>query len=222
MLIHHQKNTDNVRAFVSRLMQILSRAQAKPLTLLISAAAIILGLYAELLLAETPPPASEAKTYDIPAGPLGQQLSRFAVEAGILLTGDAALTDGHKSGNLKGDYSQEQALKILLEGTDLRAEKRDDGSYLIVGPKLDKVRTLAPVKVSAKADSGTATDAYRVKTASVGALGTADLQNTPYSVDVFSRDYMDNLQARSLSDLTKYDASISLSSGDLVKENNSL
>lgn len=36
--------------------------------------------------------AQQARDYDIPAGPLGQVLSRFAAEAGILLSGDAALT----------------------------------------------------------------------------------------------------------------------------------
>lgn len=81
--------------------------------------------------------------------------------------------------------------------------------------------TLEPITVSADAQqSGSAADAYRVRNARVGALGHATLQNTPYSVDVYSREYMDNLQARSLSDLTKYDAAISISADDLITENN--
>jgi len=39
-------------------------------------------------------------------------------------------------------------------------------------------------------------------------------------MDVYSRELMDNLQARSISDATKLDASVSLSAGNLVSENN--
>ena len=64
------------------------------------------------------------------------------------------------------------------------------------------------VKVTAGATPGTAATAYRAETASVGALGDKSLKDTPYSMEVFTRDLMDNKQATSLNDITKGDASI--------------
>lgn len=57
--------------------------------------------------------------YDIPAGPLGTALSRFAAEAGLLLSSDASLTAGKRSVGLHGEYSREQALRRLLAGSGL-------------------------------------------------------------------------------------------------------
>ena len=70
--------------------------------------------------------------------------------------------------------------------------------------------------------SGDAEKAYRVEDANVGVLGNKLLQDTPYSIEVYSSDLIKNKQARSLADITKGDASISLMQDNLTTENNSL
>lgn len=70
--------------------------------------------------------------------------------------------------------------------------------------------TLPTVLVQATAEDGSADTAYRAKNATVGVLGEKSLQDTPFSVGVYSRELMENKQARSLADLTKGDAAIGL------------
>lgn len=84
------------------------------------------------------------------------------------------------------------------------------------------VATLPELTVSGDSIPGSAGAGYREESAAIGVLGNQSLQNTPYSVDVYSRELMDNLQARSISDVTKLDASVSPSPGNLVGENNAV
>jgi iron complex outermembrane receptor protein len=70
--------------------------------------------------------------------------------------------------------------------------------------------TLPTIVVQATAEDGSADSAYRAKNASVGVLGEKSLQDTPFSVGVYSRELMENKQARSLADLTKGDAAIGM------------
>ena len=87
---------------------------------------------------------------------------------------------------------------------------------------------LPPLTVEGEAQSaqpwlsGDAEKAYRVEDANVGVLGNKLLKDTPYSIEVYSSDLIKNKQARSLADITKGDASISLMQDNLTNENNSL
>ncbi len=86
---------------------------------------------------------------------------------------------------------------------------------------------LPPLTVEGEAQSaqpwlsGDAEKAYRVEDANIGVLGNKLLQDTPYSIEVYSSDLIKNKQARSLADITKGDASISLMQDNLTTENNS-
>ena len=87
---------------------------------------------------------------------------------------------------------------------------------------------LPPLTVEGEAQSaqpwlsGDAEKAYRVEDTNVGVLGNKILKDTPYSIEVYSSDLIKNKQARSLADITKGDASISLMQDNLTTENNSL
>lgn len=78
--------------------------------------------------------------------------------------------------------------------------------------------TMPGVTVQATAEDGSADTAYRAKNANVGVLGEKSLQDTPFSVGVYSRELMENKQARSLADLTKGDAAIGLMVDNSVAE----
>ena len=67
--------------------------------------------------------------------------------------------------------------------------------------------------------SGDAEKAYRVEDANVGVLGNKILKDTPYSIEVYSSDLIKNKQVRSLADIAKGDASMSLMPDNLVLEN---
>src|SRR5471032_3485537 len=58
---------------------------------------------------------------EIAAGTLDSTLNRFAGSTGILLAIDGKLTAGKTSQGLSGDYTPQEGLVVLLQGTGLEA-----------------------------------------------------------------------------------------------------
>ena len=69
--------------------------------------------------------ASLSHSYNIPGGALSDVLNRFAREAGITLSMTPAQLQGRQSAGLKGEYSTDQALGQLLNGSGLDALSQD-------------------------------------------------------------------------------------------------
>ncbi|WP_024889358.1 TonB-dependent receptor [Luteimonas huabeiensis] len=95
---------------------------------LLAAAVAALALPAALPVAAAVPGAS---TLDLPAGPLGEALSRFASQRGIALSFDPALTAGLQAPALRGEVGDREGLQRLLAGSGLRLVAREDGSYTL-------------------------------------------------------------------------------------------
>ncbi|QLF93615.1 TonB-dependent receptor [Pseudomonas sp. ABC1] len=76
--------------------------------------------------------ADSARHYAIGAGTLTAQLAQFAEQAGIVLVGDASLTDSRRGPALNGDYDTDSGLQKLLAGHGLNAQRQADGSYVLV------------------------------------------------------------------------------------------
>lgn len=160
--------------------------------------------------------------FDIPAGPLSVVLTQFSTEAGIFLVGATQLAQGKSSPGVQGELSVSAALSQLLAGTGIGYRFTGTDTVALTTVKGSGAKTLPALQVSGSAiKDGSADNVYRVENTSIGVLGSATLKNTPYSVNAFSRDFIDNRQARSLSDVAKYDASVSLSNDDKTSENNS-
>ncbi|MEN3112927.1 TonB-dependent siderophore receptor [Uliginosibacterium paludis] len=164
--------------------------------------------------------------FRIPAGSLGSSLARLALDAGLNLSFDPALTAGRESAALEGDFMPSTALAILLKGSGLVAFSRNDGSINLrkqeeagAGGGAEPVLKAVTVVATNLGEGGEAR-AYSSSSARLGALGEKALKDTPYSLEVFSRDLIDNKQAQSLAEATKGDASIALSGSNLTGENN--
>jgi len=149
------------------------------------------------------------QTYKIAAGTLDQALNAFGAQAGILIWIDATRTQGKTTAGLNGRYDIAGGLHALLAGSGLQAVKSEKGGYVLqdVHSSATADGTLPTVEVSAAADSGE-NNAYRTRSMNLGALGTSSLRNTPYTVDVVTRELIENKQAHSLSDAVKGDAGI--------------
>ena len=160
----------------------------------------------------------ERQQVSIPAGKLSSVLATFAAQVGAPLSFDPSMFSGRQSSGLKGRYSAVEGFNVLLQGTRFHIEKQSNGNYVIRKTLNDGI--MPAIQVNAGSEFGSANDAYRMNDSNVGVLGDLSLQNTPYSVEVYSRDLIDNLQANSLSGVTKLDASVSLSADDMVSENN--
>jgi len=116
-----------------RSRQLIS-TMARPRTALLAALLavwLIGGLaWAQPAAAATP---SASATYDIPAGPLGQALARFAEQSGLSLSFDPALVAGKTTAGLGGSHAPLDALAKLLAGSGLRVAEAGDGRLTLVG-----------------------------------------------------------------------------------------
>jgi len=149
-------------------------------------------------------------TYNIPAGPLGTALSRFASESGLLLSSDASLTAGKQTAGLQGEYTVEQTLKRLLAGTGLQPRFSDNGAVTLeraAGQDGDRSVVLPTMIVSAAGNTlkqGTAEEGYRVSNISgIGLWGERSLRDTPYSISVVPSDLIENVNAQNMGQIFK-------------------
>lgn len=151
--------------------------------------------------------------YDIAAGPLAAALNRFAQQAGVAIVVDASQVQGVQTRGLSGSYGVDEGFAALLRDTGYTIGKTAAGYVLIAAPAQGETQ-LKPVSVTASEErlsiqeEGGAKAGYRVKTiSSLGALGSANLQDTPFSISVVSRELLQNMQAQSPDDIYKLNPS---------------
>jgi len=138
----------------------------------------------------------QAREYDVPPGPLGEVLSTFAAQAGILLSADGELTAGKRSPGLRGRYTVEQALQRLLAGTGLTYRFTDANTVTLAkagaqdgeGPM-----QLGPITVEGGAVNPLAQPGYRADFAVTATRIPLPVEETPRSISVISRDFLDDV-----------------------------
>jgi iron complex outermembrane receptor protein len=75
---------------------------------------------------------SEARSYDLPAQPLGDSLRAVSLLSGQNILAPAALLRGRNAPPLRGRYSADEAVGLLIRGLPLQA--RSDGSTWLIEP----------------------------------------------------------------------------------------
>jgi len=150
-------------------------------------------------LAQAAPSADAARRYDVPAGPLGLALGRFAAQAGVVLSFDAQLTQGKQSAGLQGDYGIASGLATMLAGTGLEAVSQGDNNY---GLRVAGAQTLAPVEVlgSREPAPSEGTDSYTVGLSTTATKLPMTLRETPQSVSVMTRQRLSDQGLNTLED----------------------
>lgn len=153
----------------------------------------------------------EARRYNIAPGPLGATLSRFAVDAGIALSFQPALTEGLASPGLVATCTAQQAATRLLAGSNLQMLLRDDGSYTLA---LRQV-TLSDTAVNGLAPAGpedglapTYPGGQAALGGRLGLLGNRDVLDTPLSISNYTATLIRDQQATTVADLLERDASV--------------
>lgn len=154
-----------------------------------------------------------ARPYAIPAGPLSTALSRFAAETGLLLSGNAKLTAGKRSPGLHGTYRPEQALQRLLAGSGLTWRFDEEGSVTLLAEDEEGANEplrLQPIEVSGEdtAESEPVQEmvvkGFRERTSSSATGVEAPLIETPATVNVLTRAFLDTISPRRLEDALAY------------------
>src|SRR5579862_2473769 len=84
---------------------------------------------------------------DIPAQDLGSALKALSAAANEQLLFSDEIVAGHRAAALKGEFTADDALAILLKGSDLKVERTKSG-VLLIRPSANALST-------GKSDSGT-------------------------------------------------------------------
>ncbi|MFW3896904.1 TonB-dependent siderophore receptor [Pseudomonas bharatica] len=139
------------------------------------------------------------RRYAIAPGPLGAVLSRFASDAGVVLSFDARLTQDRRSPGLQGSYSVEQGFALLLRDSDLQVVRSGGSDYLLLPRSSDDAMNLGATTINA-AGLGTTTEGTHSYATSAVTIGksTQSLRETPQSVTVMTRQLMDDKNLNSL------------------------
>jgi len=180
--------------------------------------ALALGIRAALLclpLASVVPGAAMAqsatqqvvRSYDIPAGPLSSALSRFAGEAGVLLSVDGSLLQGLDSNGLQGQYGVDDGFAALLQGSGLQAVRDSQGNYSLArrSAQTDAVE-LQPMTVEgfALGNALGSMEGYNATHSSVATKTSMPLLETSQSVSVVTRQQMDDQGSLTVAQALRY------------------
>ncbi|WP_206335783.1 TonB-dependent receptor [Rhizorhabdus phycosphaerae] len=147
-------------------------------------------------------PAQAVRSFDIPAGSLGSAIARLGRQAGVMVTADAALVRGRRTGGLHGSYTPEQALNALVASSGLVVRPDGKGGFSVTGSSLP-ARRPAP-RASARADARRATDPSEARDPDLivvyGARETSALASVASSVGVITATDLENGQIRTTQD----------------------
>lgn len=111
------------------------------------------------------------RQYQIDAGPLDEVLARFGAQAGISMAGNALLTAGKSSQGLHGEFTAENGLNQLLQGTGLGFQHQPGGGYAL---RLRQESVALPVQ-KVKGEDPNQEEVYRAPRSSVY-ISSEDLQ----------------------------------------------
>jgi len=180
-------------------------------SLTLGAANLPLAAYAQSVAI---PPASEIKTFNLPAGPLDVALNRFARTAGINLSYEPTLVATASTKGLVGNYSVAAGLSALLVGSGLEAVAQPGGGYVLRKSALianGDAAGLPVVTVTASADQETATGAvngYVAKRSATATKTDTPIIETPQSISVVTAEQIETLKSTSLTDALSYSAGV--------------
>lgn len=169
------------------------------------------GLAIAALLAPALSSAAEtaALSFDIPAQALSGALTRFSAITGLQVLYDGDLAQNIGAPTLKGDYSAEQALRKLLQGSGLNFRFSNGNTVTlektaVVAPQSANTMPAVTVKGAAIYDP---TDPYNTdyrRTDSFAATKTdTPIMETPMSVQVIPKQVLKDQQAIRIKDALK-------------------
>ncbi|MDD1508039.1 TonB-dependent siderophore receptor [Pseudomonas sp. CNPSo 3701] len=148
------------------------------------------------------------RSYQIPAGPLSAALSRFAAEAGVLLSVDARLTAGKQSLGLQGEAGVDEGFARLLQGSGLQVVADGSGGYSLEAAAPTGSASLelesTDVRAFALGNALGSMDGYNATHSSVSTKTSKALAQTAQSVSVVTREQIERQGALTAADAMRY------------------
>ena len=159
---------------------------------------------------------ASVQVYNIPAGPLGDALNRFAQQAGVAIAFQPRDVDGATTQGLQGSYSEMDGFDTLLRGSGFSVVKGQNGYLLQATPQPGGALELGATEVSAN-QLGTITEGTGSYTP--GSIATATRmvltpRQTPQSISVVTRQAMDDFGLNSIDDVMRHTPGITVATYD--------
>lgn len=138
-------------------------------------------------------------TYHIAAGPLGNAITQFGVQAGVTISFDTEQTRHLSTPGLDGSYSVEEGLLRLLGSSGLQAQRQGNGGYVLIPADSGPAMELGPLTIDANRLDATSegTQSYAARAVTIG-KGVHTLKETPQSVTVMTRKMLDDQNLNTL------------------------
>lgn len=163
-----------------------------------------------------------AQAYDIPAGPLGTSLNRFAQQAAVAIVFQPQALEGLQSPGLKGTFTTQDGFDRLLQGSGYRAVKGAQGYALqAIATASSGTMELGPTEVTAT-QLGNVTEGTGSYTPGTIATSTRLIltpKQTPQSVSVVTRQHMDDFGLNNVDDVMRHTPGITVSAFDTERSN---
>lgn len=163
-----------------------------------------------------------AQTYNIPAGPLGTSLNRFAQQAGVAIVFQPQALEGLQSPGLQGNFATQDGFDRLLQGSGYRAVKGAQGYALqAIATAGSGSMELGPTEVTAT-QLGNVTEGTGSYTPGTIATSTRLIltpKQTPQSVSVVTRQHMDDFGLNNVDDVMRHTPGITVSAFDTERSN---
>ncbi|NWF07623.1 TonB-dependent siderophore receptor [Pseudomonas salomonii] len=163
-----------------------------------------------------------AQAYDIPAGPLGTSLNRFAQQTSVAIVFQPQALEGLQSPGLKGNFATQDGFDRLLQGSGYRAVKVAQGYALqAIATASSDTMELGPTEVTAT-QLGNVTEGTGSYTPGTIATSTRLIltpKQTPQSVSVVTRQHMDDFGLNNVDDVMRHTPGITVSAFDTERSN---
>lgn len=189
----------------------------------LAAALCLGGAFAAAEPAAALPAAQDARSFDIPAGPLSESLRRYAEITGLQTVYSSELVADLRAPAVRGRYSAEQALALILSGSGLQARQSgetialeraparltaDDGSRLLgpvmvegsQGGRLAGATSVNGVNGSRDVTATEGAGSYTSGALTVGSKAPLSIQDLPQSVSVLTAQ---RIEDQNISDFTE-------------------
>lgn len=162
------------------------------------------------------------KTYNIPAGSLENTVKQFARQAGITLSFDPALVANKNTSALQGDYTTQGGLAILLARHRLEAVQITDKTYSLqpTSQSISAADTtvLPMITIQEEFEREGVSRGFRAHYSNATGFGNQSLLDTPHSVNVITREVIEEQRAATLKEILKNDASVQLGADNRQNE----
>lgn len=149
--------------------------------------------------------ATSVRDYSVTPAPLGDALNQFARQAGITLSATPQQTSSVQSPGLKGRYTVDQALAILLSGTGLQAVSADGSAYVLHRSETEALALpTTDIRGFALGNALGSTEGYNATHSQIATKTSTALLETSQSVSVVTRQQMDDQGSQTVSQAMRY------------------